>query len=521
MADKIQLKVPIFGMVDIELREQKIEVPEDLFVDMREFEFSQKVEYANSSVSFGTRKHNGAETSVVLKEPTRLGSHEESDPEKIYFLCDFVNEVVAQSKLKHPCILPILGIKLFDNDGLFAPGIITPRMKGSADELKEMDDEDVWIWGIGVADAMALANENGIMHRDLKPENIFVGELEAESGSKDGGRFVKWPFLGDFGYATAIDDGDLCFYPFGTPGYKAPEMAPPEDGCQASYDARCDVFSYGVTMWAIAEAKLCEDAAKQQEFLDSGGRLEFVTENGQQMKDLLYQCMASDPEDRPRFEYISKQMKYLAGKMKKNVAKRVDMFVNELEREKDKIGKAEQEVCIFGHDLGNEVIHIVPFLEAVLGRLFPKSFEGPESSRGYFPLSNFVCSYLEKQSYTHGKDFKDLLIVFYNSERELLDLAQGHGTGMTQSKQLNRLAPMKPQGPRMPQSEKIPSPSRTGQLTVQPHFSWNRDKTELQISILRAHVRVNVPEIVKRVQVNFTPDKKTVVLYFQKACPTK
>ena len=505
-----------FFMSEIEWPERQIEVPEDLFVDMSEFEFSERTEYANSSITFGTRKHNGCETPVVLKEPNRLGTQGKSDPEKIYFLCDFVNEVVAQSKLKHPCILPVLGLKLFDKSGTFAPGIITPRMKASADELKEIDEEDAWIWGIGIADAMATVSEHGIMHRDLKPENIFLGEVLVTGGNeKENVKFIKWPFLGDFGYAAAIEEGDFCYYPFGTTGYKAPEMIP-HDGYQAPYDATADVFSYGVTMWAITENKMCENGEKaeeQQTLLNSGEQLEFGTENGRQMKELMYECMSMDPDERPQFEDVVKGLKGLAKKLqKKNVARKVEMFVNALETEKQKKAKDSEEICIFPHDIGNEALHIVPFLETLLGRIFPATFQEQDRSQYYVTLSTFICSYLEKQPYAHGKNVKDLLVEFYNSERELLDLAQKESSGTMKCKMLGLRGSMPLRRKGMEQTKK-PDESH---VTVQPHFSWNNEKTELKISILRTHVRIQIPAIIKKVQFNFTPDKRSVVLVLDK-----
>jgi serine/threonine protein kinase/TolB-like protein/thioredoxin-like negative regulator of GroEL len=95
---------------------------------------------------------------------------------------------------------------------------------------------------VGVADAVAVAHEAGILHRDIKPENILL----AKSG------YAK---LADFGLAKLLELDPLADDAFagirpdphssqvGTAAYMSPEQAQ-----GLPLDARSDVYSFGLVL---------------------------------------------------------------------------------------------------------------------------------------------------------------------------------------------------------------------------------------------------------------------------------
>jgi len=95
---------------------------------------------------------------------------------------------------------------------------------------------------VGVADAVAVAHEAGILHRDIKPENILL----AKSG------YAK---LADFGLAKLLELDPLADDAFagirpdqhssqvGTAAYMSPEQAQGRP-----LDARSDVYSFGLVL---------------------------------------------------------------------------------------------------------------------------------------------------------------------------------------------------------------------------------------------------------------------------------
>lgn len=91
-----------------------------------------------------------------------------------------------------------------------------------------------------IASGLAYAHRSGVVHRDIKPENVLLTkELEAK--------------IADFGLATAVGQesritrvGDVP----GTPLFMAPEQFLGE-----SVDFRSDVYSFGITSFALLTGK--------------------------------------------------------------------------------------------------------------------------------------------------------------------------------------------------------------------------------------------------------------------------
>ena len=90
---------------------------------------------------------------------------------------------------------------------------------------------------LDISKALKKLHDNGIMHRDIKPNNIFLNHTD----EKDGERIAK---LGDFGCSIFIQDN--ISDPIGTILYSSPEILQ-----KIEYDERCDLWSFGVTLYEL------------------------------------------------------------------------------------------------------------------------------------------------------------------------------------------------------------------------------------------------------------------------------
>jgi len=146
-----------------------------------------------------------------------------------------------------------------------------------------------------VLQALAAAHDNQIVHRDLKFENIFV----IEKGSNP--LFVK---LLDFGVAKlrgehAVEGLTGAGQLIGTPKFMSPEQFRGKE-----VDARSDVFSLGIMMYAAATgtmpfggtelSELAVGIIKEQQQPASERTPEFP----KLLSDLIEKSLAKEPENR-------------------------------------------------------------------------------------------------------------------------------------------------------------------------------------------------------------------------------
>ena len=85
-----------------------------------------------------------------------------------------------------------------------------------------------------MADALVYAHSQGIIHRDVKPPNVLLG-AEGES------------YLSDFGLVrTVYNDAPAGTAREGTAAYMSPAVA-----AGAAEDTRCDIYSFGATLYEM------------------------------------------------------------------------------------------------------------------------------------------------------------------------------------------------------------------------------------------------------------------------------
>ncbi len=144
--------------------------------------------------------------------------------------------------------------------------------------------------GAGLAEGLAAIHACGLVHRDLKPSNVILAE--------DGPRII------DFGIARAAEASRMTTAGLvvGTYSYMSPEQVAGEAAGPAS-----DVFSLGCTLaFAVtARAPFGDESIVSvvRRISSEPPDLAGVPEEGG-FRQLLSECLAKNPDDRPRLAGI-------------------------------------------------------------------------------------------------------------------------------------------------------------------------------------------------------------------------
>lgn len=167
------------------------------------------------------------------------------------------------------------------------PYIVSEYVRGPS--LQELVEEqgprtgtDLERLAIGTATALTAIHQAGVVHRDFKPPNVLIGP--------DGPRVI------DFGIARALDTGaTMASGVVGTPAYMAPEQVSGE-----RVDTPVDLFAWGATMGYAATGRKPFNGNTVpvviNQVLNHEPDLEGIPSP---LRDLLYACMAKDPQQRP------------------------------------------------------------------------------------------------------------------------------------------------------------------------------------------------------------------------------
>jgi len=173
----------------------------------------------------------------------------------------FQREAKTASSLNHPHILTVYDAGDFEGRQY----LVTEYVDGGT--LRDWARAETRTWReivtllAGVADGLASAHAAGILHRDIKPDNILV--------AKNG--YAK---LSDFGLAKLEEPTGpvekkltLATRPgvvLGTFAYMSPEQA-----AGRNFDARSDIFSFGIVLYELVAGRRPFTGATDQELLQT------------------------------------------------------------------------------------------------------------------------------------------------------------------------------------------------------------------------------------------------------------
>ena len=150
----------------------------------------------------------------------------------------FQREAQAAAKLRHPAIVPIHDVGVYDGKHYYTMDFIQGRPLSALVAAGEITPRRALDITFEVAQALDYAHAEGVIHRDIKPSNIMI--------DPEGGIHVM-----DFGLAKQIDS-DTKFTrtgtTVGTPAYMPPEQA---SGESRRVDHRADIYSLGAVLYEM------------------------------------------------------------------------------------------------------------------------------------------------------------------------------------------------------------------------------------------------------------------------------
>ena len=203
----------------------------------------------------------------------------------------FRREMSVLERLNHPNIIRFLGGGEQDGQLYYAMELVEG---GTVKSLLEMRGRFPWQMVVDitrqVASALQHAHNHGVVHRDLKPGNLFLTE--------DGQ--VK---LGDFGIARDLHNSDLTSsgMTVGTHAYMAPEQITGDQ----SLSGKADLYALGCCVFEMLTGEkpfYGENYAQlfNQHLKADPPRIESLVSNcPETLKQITYQMLAKQPEDRP------------------------------------------------------------------------------------------------------------------------------------------------------------------------------------------------------------------------------
>ncbi|WP_225821143.1 serine/threonine-protein kinase [Streptomyces naphthomycinicus] len=145
-----------------------------------------------------------------------------------------------------------------------------------------MDEPRLRALAAALAEALESIHSCGLVHRDLKPGNIVMAD--------DGPRVL------DFGISRAVESNRLTATgtAFGTPGFLAPEQALGHDVTGAA-----DVFALGAVLVAAAGGSAWGEGTPMGLMYRSVHETPDLTAVPAGLRELVSQCLAKEPADRP------------------------------------------------------------------------------------------------------------------------------------------------------------------------------------------------------------------------------
>jgi serine/threonine protein kinase len=236
------------------------------------------------------------------------------------------NEIGVLSRLRHKNLTAVIGI-CFDIEDIYPRIILSFAEHGTImDFIRRFPTKVDWSlrlsWCLNTSDALAYLHQLNILHRNLKSSNILIGvDLRAH--------------VCDYGLIPIVQtlrqscDSERCLCKLTHPAlplsirWSSPEiLSNPSDNSNFNYSS--DVYSFGVCLWEQIRleqpyAEITDEAEVSRMIIDGHYLASFedtMTIVMPEYNQLMLNCWAKNPNDRPKFEYISQILREILPKIK-------------------------------------------------------------------------------------------------------------------------------------------------------------------------------------------------------------
>ncbi|OHT10646.1 TKL family protein kinase [Tritrichomonas foetus] len=236
----------------------------------------------SANVFYGTDKRTGNEVAIKKLKFKKLTGGK---------LMAFQREASILATADHPTLLKFVGAT---DTPPFC--IVTEWMAGGSlyheiHKYHRMNATKLSICAFDIARGMQFLHSRHIIHRDMKSLNVLL----------DADGFAR---ICDFGFSRNSDEDEPMTQNIGTPHWMAPELL----SATSNYNSKIDVYAYGIVLWEIISHKLPFSGLSPTQIVAQVLMNDIrpaIPENvNQPLRQLITDCWAKDPNDRPTFDEI-------------------------------------------------------------------------------------------------------------------------------------------------------------------------------------------------------------------------
>ncbi|KAF3453654.1 hypothetical protein FNV43_RR04095 [Rhamnella rubrinervis] len=263
------------------------------------------------SGTYGSVYHGKWKGSDVAVKKIKPSCFTEGSLKEDRLVADFWKEAHILSQLHHPNIVAFYGV-VRDGSVVNLATVTEYMVNGSLKQVLRRKDRTIdrrkrIILAMDAAFGMEYLHGKGIVHFDLKSHNFLVNMRDPQRP------ICK---IGDLGLSKIKQRTLVSGGVRGTIPWMAPELLNSKNNMVTE---KVDVYSYGIVMWELLTGEEPYANKRSEEII--GGiikgnlRPEIPSWCDPAWRSLMERCWSSDPDSRPPFSEIAKELRTMAAAM--------------------------------------------------------------------------------------------------------------------------------------------------------------------------------------------------------------